>query len=185
MSQEKETLNSEQKTEILAEDLILDVAEAYPNYDQYNYTVHNLLKFRGKSITEWQQEVRIPPATEVMSLNSIEEYSRIMIGLAETVMHNLAYARSSYDTTKMHYENALNKAKMGIYNKAQEKKARIPAKEALEDIAKATIKDLYVAYKIADMFYEYWKVNYDKIKILDNRLTGLSMIKNVESRVAR
>ena len=97
------------KTDELTNDLILTVAEAYPQYDKYNFVVHNLLSFRGKSIEEWQLELNIPTVSEVTSLDYLERASRIMIEKIDLVMTNLGFARSAYDSAKMHYESSLSK----------------------------------------------------------------------------
>lgn len=176
--------------EAIINDLAESVNDGIPNYDRYSFIANNSIKFRKKSINEWIDATKLPEIKEKMSIDELEEFNHKFLNINEIIMSNLAFARSGFNTAKLHYSSKILKAKTDIIREIHEwnntnsnKPRRVPGSEILEEQAKHRCIEVYSAFQLAEMFYEFWQIMHDKLKLIDNRLTGMNILRNVESRL--
>lgn len=166
------------KSEKVTEDPVDEIANAYAEYDRFSYIASKSIKFRGKSIDEWLVETAIPEISENISMDEFERVNYLTINLIEKINKNYAYAKSSFDLSNMKYQSAYNKEKIGIIEKCQVNKSKIPNVDLLDSIIINNIKDIFLAFRLSELFHEFWKSVHSKVKSLDGRLTSISMIHN-------
>lgn len=155
-------------------------AEGFPSFEQYIHFVHSVLQFEGKTLDQWLEEVNMPIIGGQLTIAELEAYNHHYLNTNDKIMRNLGISRATFDAAKMHYENAIVMAKRNIMaeierSDAQKKKA--PSAEALQSMAMSRSIEQYNAYKIAELFYEFWKIQYDRLKLIDNRLESLNILK--------
>ncbi len=181
----------EDKADIVAADMAETFSGSMPEYDKLVYTANSTMRFRGKTIDEWMELIALPELKEELSIHELEEFNRRFLNMNEIIMSNLSTARLGYESIKAHYIAKLLGAKRQIMveidayndNPNHKTRKRVPGADSLEDQAKTRCVDTYVSLKIAEMFLEFWKVMYEKLKLIDNRLTGMNILKNVESKL--
>lgn len=155
-------------------------------HERHSFSIHSSITFKGKTMEQWLQDCKIPDLESVETLSEQEELNKQYINKCELVMTNLAYARSDFMYIKMKYKNALINAQEGIKSEIatwnaenpNSKSRRVPGAETLEGSAKARVMDIYNAYYISQIFKEFWETIYEKINMVNFRLTGLNSLKN-------
>ena len=100
------------------------------------------------------------------------------------IMNNLAYAKSSLKACEMHYEVQISHAKIKFVNEYKEKhsSSRLPSAEIINNIVNNSCAESYVAKNLAEIFLAFWQSQYDKVKIIDSRLSGLGYLIGIESK---
>ena len=165
------------------EDAISSITMSIIDYNRISEIANDSIVFRGKTLNEWSAMIAIPSLTRSPSIEEIEEYNRKFIEISEIIRVNLSYAQSSMDFAKIEFSKRATIAREQIISEIRREGRRIPGKDTLEYMIKDRSQDEYMAYKIAEMMYTFWKNQYDMLKLFDNRLTGLSVLKNVESKI--
>lgn len=155
------------------------VAEGYPDYNLYAQTANSVIKFKDKTLIEWTDELETPTLAAGASISQLEAYNFVILRLNETVIKNLAYARATLATSKMLYKRRLDEVKANLF----EQSVKRLSQEAAESIAKRDLADILHAYELASMFCEYWEVQFEKIQLVNDRLTSLNILKNHEVKV--
>ena len=168
----------------ITEDAILTVTEGLPDYERYTYAIHNVVLFNGKTLNQWQEEVVVPQFSGLSSLQEQDMLNHAYIERCEVVMSNLARAKSAKGYANMHYKSTIIKEKDRIVAEYARTNRKLPSNERVEDLAKIRHMDGYIASHLADTFYEFWEVLYQKINMINFRLTGMNTMKNIESRLS-
>lgn len=159
-----------------------DFAFAYAEYDKFSYIAAKVIRFKDKTIEEWLEEVAIPQVDSTMSLDEMERLNLMAINLIEKVNRNYGLAKSAFDLASIKYTAAYQKEKITLMEEAKKAKIKMPSADALDTAVQHNIQDTYLAHKIAELFYEFWKSVQTKVKSFDGRLTSLSMLQNMERR---
>ena len=159
------------------------ISEGYPDYDRFTYLITNGLKFNGKTLDEWGESIRFPQIELSMSIEELELFNIRFINVTEIIMNNLGRARAAYDSTRSIYYKNKNKKIALALNPADGSRPKLPRTDLFDAQIKNDIADSYMAYKIAEVSFEFWKVHYDRLKLMDNRLFSMNTIKNIESRI--
>ena len=162
-----------------------DLAFAYAEYDRFSFIASKVLKFRNKTIEEWLEATAIPTISPDISLDEMEKLNLFAINLIETVNKNYSYAKSSFDLSALKYAGAYQKEKISLIQQCKDAKTKVPNADLLETITVNNIKDIYLAQKIAELFYEFWRGVHAKVKSFDGRLTSISMIHNAERKSSK
>ena len=158
-------------------DAMLSVAEGVPSYDRYTEASYSNIRFHGKSIEEWIEEVKLPDFFEDMNFQEIEEFNSRYLKVIETVMRNHSIARTGMNYAKMHYQKSFLTTKKSIIDGYIASGRKAPAAHVIEDNANIMIIDIYTAYQISVMFFEFWESQAEKIKLAGFRLNSLNHIK--------
>lgn len=170
--------------EELGNDLVDTVTSAFPDYERLSFIANESIMFRHKCLTDWAEESKFPKIDGDLSIDELEQYNIDFITKSDSIMTNLSYARASFELAKLQYSRNLNATKAIILEERRAAGARAPGAEVLEGMARTRIMDDYAAYKLAEMILEFWKTMYDKLRLIDNRLTGMNILRNVESKYA-
>lgn len=179
------------ETQSLDEEVALQLAEGLSDFERHFYISNNGIAFRGKTLEAWSKEVVIPSIDNVRSTEDLERFNHIVLEMTEVIMSNLSYAKSSFDMIRLQYKSRKRSEIYSIVNSYRNQdtsnnrtRSRMPSAEVVRDMAESNISELYTSYKLAELFYEFWKNQYDKLKLVDSRLTSLNILRNVESRYA-
>lgn len=174
----KEDPKVEEKSPINTEELFLSSAQ----YDYLNHIVHKSFEFRGKTLTEWSDMIKIPNIENGISMAEIEDLNLFAIKMGDIVNENLGYSKSSYDLAAMNYEMEITKRKAEFIRDSVKNNAKKMASDLIDTLIRDDARDIFMCYKIAELYYEFWKIAASKLKSLDGRLTSLSMLSNYEKK---
>ena len=62
------------------------------------------------------------------------------------------------------------------------KNAKKVSNDQLEVLAYERTVKINLDLSVSEMFYHFWKIQYDKIFLLNQRVTSLNILKNIESK---
>lgn len=165
-------------------------------YSQENYSdlfdrFETNMEFKGKSINEWMTIIKIPTPQEDMSLQALESYTVRIAKITDIILDNYALARSNHVGLKSSLDRSYAAAKVFILDEIEQKNAiepnpakrmKKPTMDILEAMAYQKTRELNLSLSIAEMFFVFWEAQYKKIKILNDRVTSLNILKNIDSR---
>lgn len=158
-------------------DIVESVLEATELIETQVALVENGLTFRGKPLTEWQNEIYLPMPHNKMSINEIQDFNYKFIEVNEVIMINLSYSKSYNEMSKTEYDLAINRSleRITAIIAADEKK-RMPGFDALNRMAASSCVKEYTAMKVTEMFLEFWRVQYDRMRLIDSRLSNINYL---------
>lgn len=168
----------EDKNPLKEEELFLSTTQ----YEYLNHIAHKSIEFRGKTLTEWAEAIKIPDIDQGISMGQIEDLNLFAIRIGDMINENLAYSKSTYDLAAMNYETEITRRKAEFIREAVKSGAKKTAAETIETLIRDDVRDLFMCFKIAELYYEFWKIAFNKLKSLDGRLTSLSMLSNYEKK---
>lgn len=158
------------------------VAEGYPDYNVYAHAANSIVLFRDKTLNEWTDLLSTPTLPPGANIHQLEAYNFEILRLNEIVIKNLSYARATLATAKMLYKRKLDEEKAKLFEDRDVGSKRLSI-DAAESIAKRNIAEILHAYELSELFEEYWSVQFQKIELLNDRLTSLNILKNHEVKV--
>ena len=115
-----------------------------------------------------------------MSYAEIQAYNYEFVRVNEIIMNNLAYAKAYYEMSIGQYNNALKLAQNRMIATINaDKTKKMLGADSLERFASLECATESMALQMASLFYEYWKTQCDKMKMLDSRLQNINyMVRN-------
>ena len=149
------------------------------------------LKFKNNSIEEWSAILKIKQLNEDFSLADLERYTLKISNLTDIIVENYSLAYANYTGLKKSVEKNMMLAKQEVldeidnHNKvtvSNVDKKKKPSNDQLEMMAYNKIQKLQINFAISEIFYNFWKLQYDKIYLLNQRVTSLNVLKNIESK---
>ena len=149
------------------------------------------MKFKDYSIQEWDVILNLRDLPPDFSLNDLERYNLKVTNQTSTIAKNFALASANYTGLKKSVERAMMIAKQAILQEIEDENAtianaasrrRAPSNDKLEAEAYNRTLELQLNLAISEMFFHFWKVQSDKIYLLNQRVTSLNVLKNIESR---
>lgn len=156
-----------------------------PNFTLYTQTVFEDMEFRGKTINEWTEEIDLPPLSDKMDHQELMSYNKRFVDVTRIIMNNLSYAKASYKGCEMHHESEIISTKNSIISEIKEKNpgGRLPSIDNINSMAENRCIESLIAKNIAEIFLSFWQSQYDKIKIIDSRLSGIGYLHGLEAKV--
>jgi len=155
-----------------------------PTYERITFMVNSSLLFYGSTIEEWITQTQLPVFKDDFSIDELESFSAEFINKSDLIMTNLGRARASFGFAKLQYSRRMSQAKDAILEDRREQSQRAPGMELLDSLARNLSLDAYSTLKIAEIMLDFWKGTHEKLRLIDSRLTGIGILKNVESRYA-
>lgn len=157
-----------------------------PNYDMYVESAFNSMQFRGKTLEEWEHIIDLPYLRDDLDSKELLRYNQSFIGCSRIIMNNLSYAKSSLKACEMHHESEILSAKVSITNELREKNpgGRLPSIDNINSMAENKCIESLIAKNIAEIFLNFWQSQYDKIKIIDSRLSGIGYLFGLEAKAS-
>jgi hypothetical protein len=152
------------------------IIDAMPQIEEAQNIVMNSLKFRGKSLCEWEKFLEFPPIHPAMSVTEINKFNLRYIEVNDHIMSNYAIAKASCGVSAATYQSALKTKQNELIEtiKNDPNNKRMPGMDSIEKLAALSCANEYHAWKVNEMHVDFWKTYHDKMYLLDSRLSNLS-----------
>lgn len=166
----------------------MDISEielaGFSNYSSSSFIAFESIDFRGKTLKEWEELLFMPEIPESINAVDLRIYNSKFTHNLQVVMNNLAHAKSCYKMSEMRYKKDFLLAKSNIIAdfKSKNPSSRPMSVDTLETKASEVCIDSYVSMEIAEMFLLFWQSQYDKLKLIDSRLSGIGYLIGLEAR---
>ena len=158
-------------------DIVESVLDATELIETQVALVEDGLTFRGKPLSLWQEDIYLPIPHNKMSVTEIQDFNYKFIEINEIIMTNLSYSKSYNEMSKAEYDLAVNRSLESITNSIRnDDKKRLPGFDALNRMAAASCMKQYTAMKVTEMFLEFWRVQYDRMRLIDSRLSNINYL---------
>ena len=173
------------------DDSIFDLSQE--SYNELFERFETKMTFKGYTIQEWNIALDLKDLPPEFSLNDLERYNLKVTNQINIISKNFALASSNYVGLKKSVERALMIAKQTILNELEEynstidnqaSKRRAPSNDKLEAEAYNKTLKLQLDLSVAEMFYNFWRIQWDRINLINSRLTSLSVMKNTEFKMS-
>lgn len=148
-------------------------------YESWLINVEASITFKGKSLSDWTEELSIPTISlaRELTVNELELLSQRMINVIEIVMSNLASATNAYLSSKTEHElNYANQRRI-ITDCYSENGKRIPAKETLDSLVLEACSSSYRKTSRSSLVKDYWNNQNYKLHRLDSYIKSLNIAK--------
>ena len=141
----------------------------------------NKILFEGKCISEWCNLLKLPPIPSVIENSDIIKLNQRGTQLLDIVYTNLSLAKAINTFAQAAFNKKFNSFKETLRDtkSADGKKLSI---SDLESLAKNRATAEQTALTITTVFYDFWEDRAKEVKEFNNRLTGLNITVNQESR---
>ena len=141
----------------------------------------NKILFEGKCISEWCNLLKLPPIPSVIENSDIIKLNQRGTQLLDIVYTNLSLAKARNTFAQAAFNKKFNSFKETLRDtkSADGKKLSIID---LESLAKNRATAEQTALTITTVFYDFWEDRAKEVKEFNNRLTGLNITVNQESR---
>ena len=141
----------------------------------------NKILFEGKCISEWCNLLKLPPIPSVIENSDIIKLNQRGTQLLDIVYTNLSLAKARNTFAQAAFNKKFNSFKETLRDtkSADGKKLSI---SDLESLAKNRATAEQTALTITTVFYDFWEDRAKEVKEFNNRLTGLNITVNQESR---
>lgn len=149
------------------------------------------MKFKGYSIVEWLIAIKIKPISEDVSMSDLEKYTVKISNVTDTILENYSLSKANYTGLKSSIERATAVSKAFILQDIENrnrleptpaKRMKNPTADILEAQAYNKNIELHHSLAVAEMFFAFWEAQYKKISLLNQRVTSLNILKNIETR---
>lgn len=181
-SQNEESLELEDIDFSIAE----NISRGVYTYDKTLFYSSQSLKYEGKTLSEWNEELEFPFIDDDDDLAvRFQEISICYIKLNEVIHSNLGIAKAAYHMAELYYRNRMTKKKAEIRRNIEAKNqtkgtSRMPGIDTLEAMAEADCLSEYASLKISEIIFEFWQTMSFRLKNIDSRLTSLSILRSAE-----
>lgn len=157
------------------------------HFDKILANVEDRILFKGKTMTQWASTVVLPPIDELLDEDALAQINRRAIELMESIYSNVASAKGFYTASKSSYNRKLNDVKESILSQIENDNAipgaikkKPPTADMLETLSYNRCLVELQAYTIAELFYDFWNYQTQKIQLFNTRLTSLNIGKHHE-----
>lgn len=166
-------------------ELVEQVSDGYTDYDRVSVITYEGITYRGRTLKEWEADVRMPELDAMYSVDQLERFNHHYLKITEIVISNIGASKATMDALSMQWKVKKKREIQDIIVRMRNESAtrRLPGAGILEDMAEANLSDLYTSYQLSCLFYDFWKNNFDKLKIVDSRLTSMGILKNIEFKM--
>lgn len=156
------------------------IIDAMPSVEEAMSITLDGLSFRGKTLSEWESFLVFPPIHASMSIAEISKFNIRYVEVNDCVMSNYAIAKASSALAGSTYQSVLkNKQNAIIENIKNDTTKRMPGIDSIEKMATLNCSNEYHAWKISELFVDFWRIYHDKLSLLDSRLSSIGyMMRN-------
>ena len=157
-------------------DIVDVITDSVPDVEYVYDLAINGIRFNNQTISSWEEYLKFPAIPDNPTPVEILKINKSYIAINETIVSNYAIAKSAYSLASMNYQNALKNSQSLIIDKLQKDNKKIPAMDSVEKMASHSCQKEFYVLKINEIFLDFWKIYYDKIHLLDARLTSISYL---------
>ena len=149
------------------------------------------MKFKGYSIEEWLVAIKIKPISEDVSMSDLERYTVKISNVTDIILENYSLSKANYTGLRSSIERAMAVSKAFILQDIEAKnrleatpakRMKNPTADILETQAYTKNLELHHNLAVSEMFFAFWEAQYKKINLLNQRVTSLNILKNIESK---
>lgn len=158
------------------------VESGYLNLSNY---VENILLYKGKSISQWSEELTLPAVPDNADAHTMLALNQRAIKLIDTVYTHLGISRAVLVGAKAAYNKKYNLQITSIrdgFNETNKDGKKRLTNDALEHMATNQCLNEASTLAVAEFFYEFWKSQVDKVEAFNTRLTSLNISKHNEQK---
>ena len=148
-------------------------------YDNVMNYVDNKMLFEGRSLSQWRQLLVLPAIPDYLDSTELIKLNQRAVALTETCFSNLSIAKARNTAAKAAYNKKLNLQKDAIRESYDKK----PPMDVIETKAMNQCLNEATAATIAEFFWDFWKNQVEKINTFNDRLTGLNITINQETKI--
>ena len=141
----------------------------------------NKLLFEGKCIVEWNTLLRLPTIPSVIENSDIIKLNQKGAQLLDIVYTNLSLAKARNTLAQSAFNKKLNSFKESLKDTKSTDGKKLSI-DSLDSIARNRASAEQTALTITTVFYDFWEDRAKEVKEFNNRLTGLNITVNQESR---
>lgn len=152
------------------------IIDAMPSVEENTDIALNGIKFRGRTLGEWEVLIAYPHLHENPTVTEAQRFNIKYIEVNEIIMRNLAVAKSAFVLASSTYQSKLKSKQKAIVDKLIAENKKIPGMDSVEKMATLNCASEYHAMKIAELFVDFWKTCYDKMYLLDARLSNINFL---------
>ena len=148
------------------------------SYETWFLSVLNSVVFRGKTLEEWEEELRLPDASSSINLEVLEEFNNKLLNITQVIGRNLATARSVHLQAESKHQIAMLLAREEILEKLPAVQ-RAPSAESLEKLSELKCLESLKLKLISETIFEFWNTHSFKCNRLNERITSLNILKKM------
>lgn len=153
-------------------DLIIDASQMLIDCETLCLTG---IQFREKTLAQWEEDLKLPTLSDNMSYADIQKYNFAYVRLNEVIMSNYSYAKAMYNFSNLTYQAAIkSKTKLALDDIKKDSTKRAPGMDSLEKNISLQCIEEFTALKINEIFLDFWKIYYEKMQLLDSRLSNIN-----------
>lgn len=141
----------------------------------------NKLLFEGKCIVEWNTLLRLPTIPSVIENSDIIKLNQKGAQLLDVVYTNLSLAKARNTLAQSAFNKKFNSFKESLKDTKSTDGKKLSI-DSLDSIARNRASAEQTALTITTVFYDFWEDRAKEVKEFNNRLTGLNITVNQESR---
>ena len=141
----------------------------------------NKLLFEGKCIVEWNTLLRLPTIPNVIENSDIIKLNQKGAQLLDIVYTNLSLAKARNTLAQSAFNKKFNSFKESLKDTKSTDGKKLSI-DSLDSIARNRASAEQTALTITTVFYDFWEDRAKEVKEFNNRLTGLNITVNQESR---
>ena len=141
----------------------------------------NKLLIEGKCIVEWNTLLRLPTIPSVIENSDIIKLNQKGAQLLDIVYTNLSLAKARNTLAQSAFNKKFNSFKESLKDTKSTDGKKL-SNDSLDSIARNRASAEQTALTITTVFYDFWEDRAKEVKEFNNRLTGLNITVNQESR---
>lgn len=141
----------------------------------------NKLLFEGKCIVEWNTLLMLPSIPSVIENSDIIKLNQKGAQLLDIVYTNLSLAKARNTLAQSAFNKKFNSFKESLKDTKSTDGKKLSI-DSLDSIARNRASAEQTALTITTVFYDFWEDRAKEVKEFNNRLTGLNITVNQESR---
>ena len=165
-----------------------DALESVKSFDTLIKFVDERLLFRGLTLQQWYAQVTFPPLSEVADKEEILKLNAVAVKYSEIIYKNVSIAKATLNSAKAKYTSNIQMYKVNFLDnlEAETKRfnqsKRAPAADILEARAHVHCKSDFQTLTLAEIVYDFWKFQVDKLQLFNTRLTSLNISKHNDDK---
>lgn len=152
------------------------------SYDNLTDYIQNKLLFKGKSMTQWIDDLVLPAIPDPLEREDILKLNQRAIYLCEVAYTNLGISKAIHIGAKASYTKKVSLQKESIREKIESATSKKPSDSVVENKAVNSCTADATTVTIAEFFYAFWQSQVEKISAFNTRLTSLNISKHQEEK---
>lgn len=156
---------------------VLDSVESFDNLILF---VNDRLLFRNCTLEQWYNQIIFPDIPVFADKTEILKLNRVVINYSEIIYKNTAIAKGALTSAKARLLSNIQSFKvkfledLDVSIKNGDKK-RAPSADILEAKASVYCKTDQQTVVLAEIAYDFWKYQVDKLQLFNTRLTSINI----------